>query len=83
MSNEANSKTIEHSDTNERYSFQIPHCVGSVVYGPKWDKPTAVGASDGGTFIAQPVYRHDIAALLAKIADLENRVAKLEATNNA
>lgn len=52
--------------------------LGSIVFGPKWDKPTAVGGGDGGTFIAQPVYRHELVKLLVRICELEDRITKLE-----
>ena len=52
--------------------------IGSVVFGPRWDKPTAVGLGDGQTIIPQPVYLHDMAKLLEMIADLQARMARLE-----
>jgi hypothetical protein len=55
--------------------------LGAVVFGPRWDKPTAVGAGDGETFIARPVYLHEMRKLIEKVAELEARIATMESNH--
>lgn len=69
----AGTATVLCSDTNEHYRFQAP-TIGSVVFNP-----VPVGAGDGETFIAQPVYQHEVAKLREKIGELEARIVQLEA----
>lgn len=53
--------------------------LGNIVFGPRWDQPTLVGASDGNTYIREPVYRDEMVKLLSRLAELEARLATLEA----